>query len=85
MLNSNNTQKDESKELEMKRPTCPTCEKPVDMSANPNRPFCCERCQLVDLGRWFGEGYSMPIEGEEDKEFVSEQIDDDPDSSGFED
>ena len=38
------------------------------MAENPNRPFCCERCQLVDLGRWFGEGYSIPIEGEEEKD-----------------
>ncbi|MEE2641527.1 MAG: DNA gyrase inhibitor YacG [Planctomycetota bacterium] len=52
----------------MKRPTCPTCEKPVDMGSNRYRPFCCERCQLIDLGRWFGEGYSIPLEGEEDRE-----------------
>lgn len=60
----------------MRRPTCPTCEKLVDIAANPHRPFCCERCQLIDLGRWFDEGYSIPIEGEEDK-----QLDPDADYS----
>jgi endogenous inhibitor of DNA gyrase (YacG/DUF329 family) len=22
-------------------------------------PFCCERCKLIDLGRWFSEQYSI--------------------------
>jgi endogenous inhibitor of DNA gyrase (YacG/DUF329 family) len=22
-------------------------------------PFCCERCKMVDLGRWFSEQYSI--------------------------
>ncbi len=22
-------------------------------------PFCCERCKLIDLGRWFNEQYSI--------------------------
>ncbi|GEM_PF-757882 len=22
-------------------------------------PFCCERCKLIDLGRWFNEEYSI--------------------------
>jgi endogenous inhibitor of DNA gyrase (YacG/DUF329 family) len=26
-------------------------------------PFCSERCKLVDLGRWLGEGYRIPAEG----------------------
>lgn len=50
----------------MRRPTCPTCEKPVDMANNPFRPFCCQRCQLVDLGRWLDEDFSIPLEGQED-------------------
>ena len=37
------------------------------MGVNPSRPFCSERCQLIDLGRWFGEGYALPQEGEEEK------------------
>jgi uncharacterized protein len=32
---------------------CPTCERPVEWSeAFPWRPFCSERCKLIDLGAW---------------------------------
>jgi len=32
---------------------CPTCDKPVEWSeSNPYRPFCSERCKLIDLGAW---------------------------------
>ncbi|MEI6127710.1 MAG: DNA gyrase inhibitor YacG [Pseudomonadota bacterium] len=41
--------------------TCPTCKKPAAYSPeNPYRPFCSERCKLVDLGQWFQEGYRVP-------------------------
>ncbi len=40
---------------------CPICKKPADNSAaNRFRPFCSERCQMVDLGTWAGEGYRVP-------------------------
>jgi hypothetical protein len=32
----------------------------VTWEANPYRPFCSERCRLVDLGRWLGEAYRIP-------------------------
>jgi len=41
---------------------CPTCGKPVEWKDNPFRPFCSERCQLVDLGRWVEGEYRMPGE-----------------------
>jgi uncharacterized protein len=32
---------------------CPTCQRPVEWSeASPWRPFCSERCKLIDLGAW---------------------------------
>jgi endogenous inhibitor of DNA gyrase (YacG/DUF329 family) len=27
---------------------------------NKRLPFCSERCQMVDLGRWFGEDFRIP-------------------------
>lgn len=24
-----------------------------------HRPFCCDRCRLVDLGKWFKEDYVL--------------------------
>lgn len=41
---------------------CPTCGRPVDFKDNPARPFCSERCQLIDFGRWADEEYSVPAE-----------------------
>ena len=42
---------------------CPTCRKEVEWENNPHRPFCCERCRLIDLGAWTQERYR--IAGEE--------------------
>lgn len=42
----------------MKR--CPTCNRQVQWQDNPFRPFCSERCQLVDLGKWVNEEYRVP-------------------------
>lgn len=42
---------------------CPICEREFDPAAEgAAKPFCSERCRLVDLGRWLGESYSMPAE-----------------------
>lgn len=39
---------------------CPTCKKSMEWdSNNPNRPFCCERCRLIDLGAWANEEYQI--------------------------
>lgn len=35
---------------------CPTCEKEVIWSVESRyRPFCSERCKLIDLGEWADE------------------------------
>jgi endogenous inhibitor of DNA gyrase (YacG/DUF329 family) len=40
---------------------CPTCSKPVKWSEQqPWRPFCSERCKLIDLGAWADGSYSVP-------------------------
>lgn len=40
---------------------CPVCQKPVQTQENnPFLPFCCERCKLVDLGKWLDEKYVIP-------------------------
>lgn len=36
--------------------SCPTCHFTLEWSStNPYRPFCSERCRLIDLGEWFSE------------------------------
>ncbi|HEX8096884.1 MAG TPA: DNA gyrase inhibitor YacG [Pyrinomonadaceae bacterium] len=39
---------------------CPNCGKRAEWENNPARPFCSERCKLIDLGRWANEEYRMP-------------------------
>ncbi|UPQ81984.1 DNA gyrase inhibitor YacG [Pseudomonas knackmussii] len=40
---------------------CPTCGAAVVWSVNsPNRPFCSERCKLIDLGAWASEEHAIP-------------------------
>ncbi len=35
---------------------CPTCQQKTKWVAeNKYRPFCSERCQLIDLGEWANE------------------------------
>lgn len=42
---------------------CPTCKKSVEWSdASPWRPFCSDRCQLIDFGAWANEEYRVPAE-----------------------
>ena len=41
---------------------CPTCKRDSTKDGNKFFPFCCERCQLVDLGRWLDEDYRIPAE-----------------------
>lgn len=42
---------------------CPNCKKAVEWDAsNPFRPFCSERCKLIDLGAWANEEYRVPAE-----------------------
>ncbi|MCC7351731.1 MAG: DNA gyrase inhibitor YacG [Phycisphaerales bacterium] len=46
---------------------CPICKTPVQTpSAVEGKrnwfPFCGERCKMIDLGRWLGEKYQIPVE-----------------------
>jgi endogenous inhibitor of DNA gyrase (YacG/DUF329 family) len=54
---------------------CPTCRKETTWENNPHRPFCSERCQLIDLGAWTEERFK--IAGDEVDPQVDDQDDDD--------
>ncbi len=45
---------------------CPTCKKNTTWEENPWRPFCSERCRLVDLGKWASEEYRIAGEKKEE-------------------
>lgn len=45
---------------------CPTCEKEVVWSPeNKFRPFCSQRCRLIDLGEWASENRTIAGNNEE--------------------
>lgn len=54
---------------------CPTCKTKVKWEAASSfKPFCSDRCRLIDLGEWASESHK--IAGATAPEFVQE---DDPD------
>ncbi len=40
---------------------CPICGRTVDPESTTAKPFCSQRCQLIDLKRWLGEEYGLPV------------------------
>jgi endogenous inhibitor of DNA gyrase (YacG/DUF329 family) len=60
---------------------CPICKKPVK-SADPDFPFCSDRCRLIDLGKWASGQYviSSPVRDSEEPIRESNPEDTDKDS-----
>jgi endogenous inhibitor of DNA gyrase (YacG/DUF329 family) len=47
----------------MIRARCPTCSKQFEIpaiDALASFPFCCDRCRLIDLGRWIDGSNAVP-------------------------
>ena len=44
---------------------CPQCGRlALYAPENPYRPFCSERCRLIDLGEWADGKYAIPVHKE---------------------
>jgi len=43
----------------IKKYICPSCKGEAVWRDNPFRPFCSERCKLIDLGKWAAEDYRI--------------------------
>lgn len=41
---------------------CPRCGEPSTWQGNAFRPFCSERCKLIDLGAWANDEYRLPTQ-----------------------
>lgn len=50
--------------MSIRRVRCPTCRRETDWDS-PCRPFCSERCRLIDLGAWLSEQRAIPGESVE--------------------
>ena len=55
---------------------CPTCKKLHEYDMNsPWRPFCSERCKLIDLGQWASGSYVIHGQpGSADPDLIVEQL-----------
>lgn len=54
----------------MTKVKCPTCQTEIEWdNKNSFRPFCSERCRLIDLGDWANETHRIPS-----SELVSEDV-----------
>ena len=63
---------------------CPICHQDVPWAGNPFRPFCSERCKLIDLDHWLSERYriSTPVESQDKNRPAGETGQDDKRGSG---
>lgn len=54
---------------------CPTCGKPVEWSDKfPFRPFCSERCKLIDLGEWASDSYVIRSDNMQNSETEADKL-----------
>jgi len=51
---------------------CPICNQSVAWEGNPFRPFCSERCKLIDLDNWLEERYRVPARIDAGEEIAKE-------------
>ncbi|OGA07944.1 MAG: DNA gyrase inhibitor YacG [Betaproteobacteria bacterium RIFCSPLOWO2_02_FULL_65_20] len=48
---------------------CPHCGMTVEWTPeNFYRPFCSERCKLIDLGAWATESYRVPVDPQDEND-----------------
>jgi endogenous inhibitor of DNA gyrase (YacG/DUF329 family) len=69
--------KDLKGKQQYKQINCPNCGKQNTWTEqNSFRPFCSERCKLIDLGGWASEKYSVPGEKINTEEIDPDKPDD---------
>ncbi|MCB9061212.1 MAG: DNA gyrase inhibitor YacG [Halobacteriovoraceae bacterium] len=53
---------------------CPQCGREFSYFESEFRPFCSEKCKMIDLGHWFSESYTIPVKNElgEQIEFIED-------------
>ena len=62
----------------MPKVKCPTCKRETEYAGNEFRPFCSERCKLLDFGAWADEEFALPTQetalSEEDLEKIEKAL-----------
>lgn len=58
---------------------CPHCGTMIEwIPQNPFRPFCSERCKMIDLGAWATERYRVPVTETDESDEVQSDDEGDP-------
>lgn len=66
-MSSSSSRSATSRKPQRKLVSCPHCGASVVWDpSNPYRPFCSERCKMIDLGAWATESYRIPVEEDDD-------------------
>ncbi|ASD62527.1 DNA gyrase inhibitor YacG [Bdellovibrio bacteriovorus] len=66
-------------ESQSRQVKCPQCGRlALYSNENPFRPFCSERCRLIDLGEWASESYRIPVKDSSSDALTSMDDDDYP-------
>ena len=63
---------------------CPICKKNLVQEDSPHRPFCSERCRMIDLDNWLSGRYriTMGANAEDGEMLRPEDSSDDRDEKG---
>ena len=61
--------------------SCPTCKKPIQWKDNPYRPFCSQRCKLIDLGEWAAGRFRIPGEKVPEESMAENTSEHEPDDT----
>lgn len=54
---------------------CPTCRREVPADVGRCRPFCSDRCKLLDLGKWLDGAFVIPGEAATDDDLAADLAD----------
>jgi endogenous inhibitor of DNA gyrase (YacG/DUF329 family) len=52
---------------------CPICKQNITWEGNAFRPFCSERCKMIDLDNWLEGRYRVPAPLDPDEENAEEE------------
>ena len=52
---------------------CPICKQTATREGNAFRPFCSERCKMIDLDNWLEGRYRVPAPLDPDEEKAGEE------------
>jgi hypothetical protein len=75
---------DTSEKKPQRKIKCPQCGlSTIYSSENPHRPFCSERCRIMDLGQWADGTYRIPVNQSPDSNESNELEIPDDDSDNF--